>query len=231
MIKSIYIETTIISCAASRLNNDLSSAVRKISTQFFWENLRPKFNLFTSSYAIEECKQGCSEEARRRAGFLDGISIIPDSERISDLAAKYLELLGIDEKDKRNCFHLAASAESGIDCLLSWNLRHFNISTYSKLLKYNEKHGLMTPFLLTPEALAEMTEMSQEELKMKNYYFHPPDPLEEVRRNRELLLEKYGGLEGLSKHLDEERPKWEKQGWKFLSEEEMAALRNRRVPD
>jgi hypothetical protein len=53
------------------------------------------------------------------------------------------------------------------------------------------------------------------------------DPVEEVRRNRELLLEMYGGIEGLHKHMDEERPKLEKQGWKFLSDEEMNALRNR----
>jgi hypothetical protein len=35
------------------------------------------------------------------------------------------------------------------------------------------------------------------------------DPVEEVRRNRELLLEMYGGIEGLHKHMDEERPKVE----------------------
>ncbi|MDR0548502.1 MAG: hypothetical protein LBI10_03705 [Deltaproteobacteria bacterium] len=49
------------------------------------------------------------------------------------------------------------------------------------------------------------------------------DPVEEVRRNRELLLEMYGGIEGLHKHMDEERPNLEKQGWKFMSDEEMAA--------
>jgi hypothetical protein len=57
------------------------------------------------------------------------------------------------------------------------------------------------------------------------------DPMEEVRRNRELLLEMYGGIEGLHKHMDEERPKLEKQGWKFLSDEEMDALRNERDID
>ena len=49
------------------------------------------------------------------------------------------------------------------------------------------------------------------------------DPIAEVRRNRELLLEKYGGIDGLLKHMDEERPKLEAQGWKFVSIEEVRA--------
>jgi hypothetical protein len=42
----------------------------------------------------------------------------------------------------------------------------------------------------------------------------------EVRRNREKLLEMYGGIDGLHKHMDEERPRLEKEGWKFISAEE-----------
>ena len=49
------------------------------------------------------------------------------------------------------------------------------------------------------------------------------DIVAEVRRNRELLLEKYGGIDGLHKHMDEERPKLENQGWKFVSVEEVLA--------
>ena len=49
----------------------------------------------------------------------------------------------------------------------------------------------------------------------------------EVKRNQKLLLEMYGGVEGLHKHMDEVRPELEKQGFKFLTEEEMEALRNR----
>ena len=51
----------------------------------------------------------------------------------------------------------------------------------------------------------------------------------EVRRNRELLLEKYGGIDGLHKHMDEERPKLEKQGWTFVSAEEVLAKKRARV--
>ena len=55
------------------------------------------------------------------------------------------------------------------------------------------------------------------------------DIVAEVRRNRELLLEKYGGIDGLHKHMDEERPVLEKQGWKFISAEEILAKKLARV--
>jgi hypothetical protein len=50
------------------------------------------------------------------------------------------------------------------------------------------------------------------------------DPIvAEVRHTREKLLEKYGGSEGYSKHLDEMRPYWEAQGWHYETDEEFAA--------
>ncbi|MDR3139364.1 MAG: hypothetical protein LBT95_06780 [Treponema sp.] len=61
-------------------------------------------------------------------------------------------------------------------------------------------------------------------MKGKGFY----DPiLAEVRQNREKLLEMYGGIDGLHKHMDEERPRLEKEGWRFLTEEEMTLLKNR----
>ena len=42
------------------------------------------------------------------------------------------------------------------------------------------------------------------------------DPVAEVRRNRELLLERYGGIDGLHKHMDEERPELEKKAGRLF---------------
>ena len=54
------------------------------------------------------------------------------------------------------------------------------------------------------------------------------DPIAEVRRNREMLLEKHGGVEGLRKHMAEQRPLLEKQGWTFVTPEEVRAKRRAR---
>jgi len=55
------------------------------------------------------------------------------------------------------------------------------------------------------------------------------DPITEVRRNRELLLKKYGGLDGLHDHMAKERPQLEKQGWTFISAEEVLARKYART--
>ncbi len=55
------------------------------------------------------------------------------------------------------------------------------------------------------------------------------DPVAEVRRNRELLLEMYGGIDGLHKHMDEERPLLEKQGWVFTSIEEILSKKHKQT--
>jgi len=56
------------------------------------------------------------------------------------------------------------------------------------------------------------------------------DPVTEVRRNREALLEKYGGIDGLHRHMDEQRPELEKQGWEFVSVEEILERKQAQVP-
>jgi len=54
------------------------------------------------------------------------------------------------------------------------------------------------------------------------------DIVVEVRKNRELLLEKYGGIDGLHKHMEEERPKLEAQGWVFVSAEDILVKKRAR---
>jgi hypothetical protein len=55
--------------------------------------------------------------------------------------------------------------------------------------------------------------------------FHD-DIIAEVRRTREGLLEKYGGIDGLHKHMDEQRPILEKMGFHFMTEKEMEELKH-----
>ncbi|MDR1395756.1 MAG: hypothetical protein LBK52_06275 [Deltaproteobacteria bacterium] len=159
MLKKIYLDTAIPSYATCRLRHDDHKINFFInSTLYFWENMRQKFNLFVSSYVLQECANGDYAAAQRRIYFLDGISTIPASDQIDELAIKHLELLGLSKKAKMDCSHLAASVDYQMDYLLSWNLKHYSIFTYSKILNCNEKHGLMTPLLLTPATLIEISQ-------------------------------------------------------------------------
>ena len=53
------------------------------------------------------------------------------------------------------------------------------------------------------------------------------DPVVEVRRNRELLLAKHGSIDNLHKHMEAERKRLEKAGWKFISIKEILAKKGK----
>ena len=64
-----------------------------------------------------------------------------------------------------------------------------------------------------------------------NEYAYPWDDeiMAEVRQNKAHLLEKYGGIEGLHKHMEEDRPRLEKEGWRFLAPEEVEAIKHHHI--
>ena len=154
-LKSIYIETTIPSLATSRPSRETIIAGRQAATMLFWETERNKYDLFVSQYVIDECALGDADAASRRLDFLRGIPVIPKSDQIQALADVYQRLLRIPNRAKIDCFHLATCVAAELDYLPSWNCTHLGIQTFVKLQAYNEKHGLFTPLLLTPEALTE----------------------------------------------------------------------------
>jgi hypothetical protein len=47
--------------------------------------------------------------------------------------------------------------------------------------------------------------------------FYKDEIVDEVRQTRENLLKEYGGIAGLHKHQEEERPTLEKEGWIFVA--------------
>jgi hypothetical protein len=49
------------------------------------------------------------------------------------------------------------------------------------------------------------------------YYIDPI--LAEVQERKAHIVEKYGGIEGLHKHMDEDRPRLEREGWHFVDTE------------
>jgi hypothetical protein len=55
--------------------------------------------------------------------------------------------------------------------------------------------------------------------------FFEDEVVEEVRRNREKLLEEYGSMEAWNRHLKQERPRREREGWVYVSMEEVRRKR------
>jgi hypothetical protein len=104
-----------------------------------------------------EISNGDHEAAKRRLDFVEGIEILPEPEGLDVLAAIYQRLTDIPDRAKTDCWHLAFSVLRDMDYLLSWNMVHLGPESQAKIQVYNDKNGLSTPLLFTPEILYNRT--------------------------------------------------------------------------
>jgi hypothetical protein len=149
--KSLYLESTIPSYAVAKESKDVIKAARQSMTKLFWEQEREKYRLVISQYVIDECKLGDPEAAQKRLELIANIPVLEGADTVNGLADIYQNLLGVPDKAKTDCFHLAICVVAKVHFLLSWNCAHLGFNAYLKIRDYNEKHGLWTPLLVTPE--------------------------------------------------------------------------------
>jgi hypothetical protein len=180
------------------------------------------YYLYISQYVVEECVRGDPAAAQKRLDFIRGIESLGKSVEIDELAAIYQGLLQIPDKAKTDCYHLAMCVKAKIHYLLSWNCTHLGFASYQKVKKHNNNNGLWTPFLVKPDDL-----MEYKGGIMMTYA--EDDPILELFRNREAVIKEYGGIEGWLKHIDDDRPRLEAEGWKFVSVEEVATRNHRQA--
>jgi hypothetical protein len=161
--KSLYIETTIPSYATARDSLDLLKLHRQIITRAFWRDERHRFRLCTGEAVYTECGQGDPEAAAKRLEFLN-VSEIENLQMTTadrELAAEYERLLGLPERARLDATHLAICVVSRVDYLLTWNCTHLGPVAYEKAREYNDRRGLWTPKLVTPENINETIELEE----------------------------------------------------------------------
>jgi hypothetical protein len=159
--KSLYVESTIPSYAAAWSSRDTIIAGHQAATALFWEKERHKYDLFISDYVLDEIREGDREAAQKRLNLVDGIPVYPKTAEIEALAAIYKELLGIPDRAKTDCNHLAVCVLERINYLLTWNCAHLGTEAQMKMQDHNKRHGLWTPLLITPEALLPYTPLKE----------------------------------------------------------------------
>jgi hypothetical protein len=150
--KSAYIESTVPSYGSAKDSFNILNQTRKKQTNDFWD-IRDHFILWVSLPVITEISDGDPKAAQKRLNYIKGIPLLPEPEGLNDLAPLYQRITQIPERAKTDCVHLAYCVLNKIDYLVSWNMTHLGPENQLKIHDYNEKHGLWTPVLLTPEIL------------------------------------------------------------------------------
>ncbi len=151
---SVYLETSIFGYLASRPFKEQISAANQQLTINWWNNQRPKYELFVSPVVKQECDDGDPEAAKERAVFLAGIPLLTYGDETIEVAVRLLKEVRLPEKASADTLHIAIAATHGIDYLLTWNCRHIaNPSLRRKIEGVLKSANFATPIICTPQEL------------------------------------------------------------------------------
>lgn len=156
MLKSVYIESSVISYLMARPSRDLVTAARQSITSEWWELQRKHYDLFVSPLVEQEISGGSSEAAALRMQAIAGIPNLEVTVAAQALANLLLVKKAVPLNSDRDALHIAIAATQGIHYLLTWNFKHINnAATKSLIAQVIESEGYTNPVLCSPEELGE----------------------------------------------------------------------------
>ena len=85
-IKTVYLETTIISYLAALPSRDLIKAARQEVTWEWWNKCRERYAVYTSQVVAREAREGDPDAARRRLELVSGPPLLDVTDEAIDLA-------------------------------------------------------------------------------------------------------------------------------------------------
>ena len=153
MMKSVYIETSVISYLAARLSRDVVVVGHQQITEEWWD-VREEWELYVSALVHGEVKSGDIEAAKRRMVLLANIPPLELTDAVYDLANRLVVGAALPAKAMEDAFHIAIATAHGMDYLLTWNCKHIaNATLRSRIFSICEKAGYQPPVICTPEEL------------------------------------------------------------------------------
>ena len=123
-MKSVYIETSVISYLTARPSRDLIVAAHQEITREWWESRRLDFEVFVSGFVLEEATQGDADAARRRMDVVAALDELLVNDEVERLAEVLLIEGALPKQARYDALHIAVAAVNGVDYLLTWNCKH-----------------------------------------------------------------------------------------------------------
>ena len=153
-MKSVYIETSILSYLTARPSRDLLAAAHQQVTRDWWEGQRSRFEVFISPLVEQESRRGDPDAAQRRVDALSGLVMLEVVEEGYQLASALLSEGALPPLAGDDAAHIALAAVHGIDYLLTWNCRYIdNAETKPIVRSVCARRGYTCPEICTPEEL------------------------------------------------------------------------------
>lgn len=154
MKESIYIETSVVSYYTAKPSRDIIVLAHQEITGEWWPKSIKRFEVYISEVVIEEAGAGDPAFAKQRLKELKGFQYLELTNEVERITQVYMKKLNIPKRFFRDAAYLAVASVHNIDYLVTWNCAHLvNAELIKKLLKINEKLGIPTPIICTPEEL------------------------------------------------------------------------------
>jgi hypothetical protein len=154
MMKTVCVETSIVSYLTALPARDLLAAAWQNATSRWWETQRLRFEIFTSRLVLDEARKGHPQAAQRRLDVLQTLAHLSMPDPVTDLAMALLTEGALPEKATDDALHVAVSAYHGVDYLLTWNCRHIaNAEVADAIIEVCREKGYDAPKICTPEQL------------------------------------------------------------------------------
>ena len=159
-MKTVYVETSVISYLVSLPSRDLRVAAWQQITTQWWEQEKSKYELFTSELVLTEAAAGDPSAAQKRIDKLNGIPCLNVSDEAKALAARLITDGGMPAHAAADALHVATASVHAIDYLLTWNCRHIDNATTKPVVRsICAVAGYACPEICTPlELLSEEIE-------------------------------------------------------------------------
>ena len=155
-MKSIYLESSVVSYLAARPSRDLVVAGNQRVTQDWWETRRGECELFVSEVVVAEYAAGDPTAASERRVFLVGLPVLTTTEQAEALADALLSAMALPQKAALDALHIGLAAVNGIDILLTWNCAHIaNSFMMPQVNAACVEFGVIPPTICTPLQLIE----------------------------------------------------------------------------
>ncbi len=153
-MKTVYVETSILSYLTARPTRDLLAAARQQMTREWWDTCRARFDVYISPLVDQEARRGDPDAARRRIGALGDLPALEIVEEAYALAAALIAEGALPRAAEDDATHIALAAVHGMDYLLTWNCRHIdNAETKPIVRSVCATRGYSCPEICTPEEL------------------------------------------------------------------------------
>ena len=151
-MQTVYIETSIVSFLRDNPAASPDSVKCQETTRQWWALHRHRYELVTAQYVLDEANTGNVTFATERLEHLAGIPLPPLGDEIDQLAAEIVSRSILPAEAIVDALHIACTAVSRIDYLLTWNCKHIaNPIILPRIFRVLDDFGLPFPVICTPK--------------------------------------------------------------------------------